>query len=81
MSERSTRTAKLDLRLTPEAKRRLQMDAETLADRIRFGLDADHWSAFPEALDAPPRDLPRVRRLLFEPGVFEREAGDDRTTE
>ena len=92
MSGRSNRTAKLDLRLTPEAKEKLQAAAsvsrrsvsefvlesalvraeETLADRTRFGLDADRWGAFLEALDAPPRDLPRLGRLFQEPSVFER---------
>lgn len=43
---------------------------ETLADRTRFRLDADQWEAFQAALDAPPRDLPRLRRLLAEPGIF-----------
>ena len=42
------------------------------ADRTRFGLDADRWEAFLDALDAPPRDLPRLERLLREPSVFER---------
>jgi uncharacterized protein (DUF1778 family) len=45
---------------------------ETLADRTRFGLDADHWKAFMEALDAPPREIPRLGRLLQEPSVFDR---------
>ncbi|HVA48356.1 MAG TPA: DUF1778 domain-containing protein [Pirellulales bacterium] len=44
---------------------------ETLADRTRFGLDADHWKAFVEALDAEPRDLPRLQRLFQEGSVFE----------
>jgi len=43
---------------------------ETLADRTRFRLDADQWEAFQAALDTPPRDLPRLRRLLTEPGIF-----------
>ncbi|WP_165227257.1 DUF1778 domain-containing protein [Aquisphaera insulae] len=92
MPGRSTRTAKLDLRLTPEAKHRLQTAAEsagrtvsefvlesalvradeTLADRTRFGLDAERWTRFLEALDAPPRELPRLGRLLQEPSVFDR---------
>jgi uncharacterized protein (DUF1778 family) len=92
MPERSNRTAKLDLRLTPEAKKKIQTAAETagrtvsefvlesalvraeeaLANRSRFGLDANRWKAFLAALDAPPRDLPRLRRLLREPSVFER---------
>jgi len=91
MSEKPIRTAKLDLRLTPEAKERLQAAArvaqrsvsefvlesalvraeETLIDRTRFGLNADQWNAFLAALDAPPRDLPRLRRLFQEPSVFE----------
>lgn len=44
---------------------------ETLADRTRFGLDAEQWKAFLEALDAPPRELPRLERLFREPSVFE----------
>jgi uncharacterized protein (DUF1778 family) len=91
MAERSIRTAKLDLRLSPEAKNKLQAAAkvsqrsvsefvlesalvraeETLTDRTRFGLDADQWRAFLAALDAPPRDLPRLNRLFQEPSVFE----------
>jgi uncharacterized protein (DUF1778 family) len=92
MPGRSTRTAKLDLRLSPEAKQKLQTAAEsagrtvsefvlesalvradeTLADRTHFGLDAERWMAFIEALDAPPREIPRLGRLLQEPSVFER---------
>jgi len=88
----SMRTAKLDLRLSSEAKQKLQTAAEsagqtlsefvlesalvradeTLADRTRFGLDAERWKAFMEALDAPPREIPRLGRLLQEPSVFER---------
>lgn len=91
MPERSVRTAKLDLRLSPEAKEKLQAAAsilqrsvsefvlesalvraeETLTDRTHFGLDAGQWKAFLAALDAPPRDLPRLNRLFQEPSVFE----------
>lgn len=90
MTTRTTRSEKLDLRLTPEAKRILTAAAaaerrsvsdyvldsalgraeETLADRSRFGLDAERWQAFMEALDAPVRDMPRMRKLLNEPGIF-----------
>lgn len=85
------RTEKLDLRLTPKAKRTLYEAAavehrkvsdfvlesalaraeETLAERTRFGLDAERWAAFLEALDAPARNLPRIKRLLQEPSPFE----------
>jgi uncharacterized protein (DUF1778 family) len=91
MPERSIRSEKLDLRLSPEAKQKLQAAAsasrrsvsefvlesalvraeETLADRTRFSLDASRWKAFLDALDAPPRDLPRLTRLFQEPSVFE----------
>lgn len=85
------RTEKLDLRLTPEAKRTLFAAAdaarrsvsdfvlesaltraeETLADRTRFGLSAERWQAFQAALDATPRDLPRLRQLMSETSLFE----------
>lgn len=44
-----------------------------LAERRTFGLDADQWKAFMAALDAPPRPLPRLERLLKEPGFFDAE--------
>jgi uncharacterized protein (DUF1778 family) len=92
MSASATRSEKLDLRLTSEAKRTLNAAAaassqsvsefvlesalaraaETLPDRQRFGLDAERWKAFQAALDAPPRRLPRLARLLKEPSVIER---------
>jgi len=43
---------------------------EALADRRVFQLSPEKWEAFIAALDAPPRDLPRLRRLLREPSVF-----------
>ncbi|RBP09048.1 uncharacterized protein (DUF1778 family) [Roseiarcus fermentans] len=88
---RPTRTEKLDLRLTPSAKRTLQTAAkaarksvgdfvvesalseaeERLADRRIFSLDEDGWRRFVEALDAPPRRLPRLERLFREPSLFD----------
>lgn len=47
--------------------------AETLPDRQRFGLDADRWAAFQDALDAAPRRLPRLATLLTTPGPFDTE--------
>jgi uncharacterized protein (DUF1778 family) len=44
---------------------------EVLADRRSFDLNAAQWKAFMEALDAPPRPLPRLERLLKEPGFFD----------
>jgi len=47
---------------------------ETLTDRRHFGLNAEQWEAFMAALDAPPRELPRVKRLFSEPSIFENDA-------
>jgi len=44
---------------------------EALADRRTFGLNAAQWKAFIAALDAPPCPLPRLKRLLKEPGFFD----------
>jgi uncharacterized protein (DUF1778 family) len=44
---------------------------EVLADRQFFDLDTYQWRAFTTALNAPPRPLPRVQRLLREPGFFD----------
>jgi len=96
MPARATRSEKLDLRITPDAKLALQAAAaaahrsvsdsvlesalaradEALADRRTFGLGADRWKVFLAALDAPPRPLPRLKRLLKEPGFFD--AGSNR---
>jgi uncharacterized protein (DUF1778 family) len=90
MTTYSARTEKLDLRLTPEAKRTLAAAAqamrrslsdfvltsaldraeEALADRRIFQLPSDQWEAFIAALDAPPRDMPRMSKLLNEPSIF-----------
>ncbi|MEJ2625685.1 MAG: DUF1778 domain-containing protein [Pseudolabrys sp.] len=92
-NKRATRSEKLDLRLTPEAKRTLQLAADAsetslsefvlesallraedrLPDRRHFYLDAEAWEAFQKALDAPPREHPRLKRLLEEPGFFDRD--------
>jgi uncharacterized protein (DUF1778 family) len=44
---------------------------EVLADRRYFGLGAEKWEAFLAALDAPPRPLPRIEKLMREPGIFD----------
>ena len=46
--------------------------AEALPDRTRFEIEAKDWAQFQAALDAPPRDLPRLASLLTRPSVFER---------
>lgn len=66
MAAHYPRTEKSDLHLEAEAKA-----GESLPDCRYFGLEAEQWTAFIAALDAPPRDVPRLRRLLDEPSVFE----------
>jgi uncharacterized protein (DUF1778 family) len=43
-----------------------------LADQTHFVLSAKDWQAFTEALDQPPRHLPRLEKLLREPSVLDR---------
>jgi len=45
-----------------------------LADRTTFSLNHAQWQAFLAALDAPPRPLPRLERLLKERGFFDAES-------
>jgi len=83
---RLTRTAKRALQAAAAASHRsvsefvlesaLARADEALADRRNFGLNAVEWKAFLAALDAPPRSLPRLERLLKEPGFFD--AGPNR---
>lgn len=48
----------------------LDRAGEVLSNRRQFTLDAAQWAAFQAALDAAPRDMPRMKRLLDEPSVF-----------
>ena len=91
MATTTTRTEKLDLRLSKQAKQVLRSAAaaaqrsvsefvlesalaraeETLADRRSFQLDSQQWSVFLKALDASPRELPRLKKLFQEKSIFE----------
>jgi len=44
---------------------------EILIERRRFQLNAAQWEAFMDALDAPTRDLPRLRQLFQEKAPFD----------
>lgn len=44
---------------------------EVLADRRHFELNTEQWEAFQTALDAPIRPLPRIEKLMQEPGIFD----------
>jgi uncharacterized protein (DUF1778 family) len=45
---------------------------EALAEQRSFILSLEKWEKFQAALDAPPRDIPRMRRLMQEPSIFEK---------
>lgn len=78
---RLSRKAKTTLRAAASASNRSLSDFvlesalaranEALADRREFALNAAQWKKFLAALDAAPRPLPRLRRLLKSPGFFE----------
>ncbi len=81
---RQARSERVDLRMTPAAKRTLQRAAavanktvteflldsglnaafDTLADRRVFQLDEKQWAQFMAQLAGPPKDNPRLRKLL-----------------
>ncbi len=42
-----------------------------LAEQNQFRLPEKQWRKFVAALDAPPRDIPQLRKLLMKPGVFD----------
>jgi uncharacterized protein (DUF1778 family) len=78
---RLTRNAKTTLQAAAAASNRsvsefvlesaLARADEALADRRSFGLNATQWKEFLAALDAPPRPLPALARLLREQGFFD----------
>lgn len=45
-------------------------------DRTRLSFSARAYDAFLQALEAPPKDLPRMRRLLSKPSVLEQQEPD-----
>jgi predicted DNA-binding antitoxin AbrB/MazE fold protein len=40
-------------------------------DRTQFVLSEERWQEFCEALDAPARKIPALKKLLTEPSVFD----------
>ncbi len=78
---RVSRSAKAKLQAAATASHRSMSDfvmesalsraEETLADRRIFSLRAEQWAEFQSALDAPTRPLPRLKKLLNDPSVFD----------
>jgi uncharacterized protein (DUF1778 family) len=50
-----------------------QAAQQILADQVHFYLSPEKWDEFCAALDAPPKELPALRKLLTELGVFDRQ--------
>lgn len=44
---------------------------EVLAEQTEVVMPAKQWEAFCKALDAPPRAIPALRKLLNQPSVFD----------
>jgi predicted DNA-binding antitoxin AbrB/MazE fold protein len=42
-----------------------------IADQVHFALPPERWQAFCEALDAAPKDIPALRKLLAETSLFD----------
>ena len=43
---------------------------EVLADQVHFSLSPERWDAFCAALEAPPKVIPALRKLLKKPNSF-----------
>lgn len=50
---------------------RAQID---LSNQQTFALKKGQWNEFAKRLEAPPQNLPRLRKLLKEPDIFDRAA-------
>ena len=48
-----------------------QTAQEVIAEQTQFILGKKEWKAFCKALDAPPKDIPAIRKLLMTPSVFD----------
>jgi uncharacterized protein (DUF1778 family) len=42
-----------------------------IADQVQFRLPRKQWKEFCDALDARPKTIPALRRLLNKPGLFD----------
>ena len=43
---------------------------QVIADQVQFRLPKKQWKEFCDALDAPPKTIPDLRKLLTTPGLF-----------
>lgn len=52
-------------------------DSLPASDTTRFQVSEEAWDRLNKLLDAPPRDLPRLRILVDEPSLFDEQEKDD----
>jgi uncharacterized protein (DUF1778 family) len=50
------------------------INQQKLADQTHFVLPKAEWQAFCAALDAPPRVIPALKKLITEPGLFDEQS-------
>ena len=50
-----------------------QTAQEVIAEQTQFTLGKKEWKLFCEALDAPPKSVKAIKRLLTTPSVFDAE--------
>ena len=43
---------------------------QVIADQVLFRLPQKQWKQFCDALDAPPKTIPALRKVLTKPGLF-----------
>ena len=82
---KSTRAERIELKETLELKVNVEKTAQlqdqtfsafalnaprVLGNQTNFLVPAKQMAVFHKALDAPARDLPRLKRLLAKPSVF-----------
>ena len=53
------------------SEERTEDDVDIQPENYRIVLDAEQWEVFLKELDAPPRRLPRIERLMREPSFIE----------
>src|SRR5262245_23304758 len=44
---------------------------QVIADQVQFRLPKKQWKEFCDALDAAPKTIPALRKLLNRPGLFD----------
>jgi uncharacterized protein (DUF1778 family) len=44
---------------------------QVIADQVQFKLPKKQWKEFCDALDAPPKTIPALRKLVNTPGLFD----------